>query len=68
MSWPEFQNPGDGKQQKGLTLIPLAVYLKQRRIKVALGLCRGKSKVDKRETLKRRDDEHRMRQAMRRDK
>ena len=53
-------------RQKGMTLIPLAVYLKGPRIKVALGVCRGKSHADKRETLKRKDDERQMRQAVRR--
>ena len=39
-------------EAKGLTLIPLKVYLKSGRIKVELGICRGKALHDKRETLK----------------
>ena len=39
-------------EAKGLTLIPLKVYLKGGRIKVAVGVCRGKAVHDKRETLK----------------
>lgn len=39
-------------EAKGLTLIPLKVYLKQGRIKVAVGVCRGKQVHDKRESLK----------------
>lgn len=39
-------------EAKGLTLIPLKVYLKGGRIKVALGVCRGKALHDKRESLK----------------
>ncbi|MCR5415145.1 MAG: SsrA-binding protein SmpB [Kiritimatiellae bacterium] len=46
-------------EAKGLTLIPLKVYLARGRIKVALGICRGKALHDKRETLKNK--------AMRRD-
>lgn len=42
-------------QEKGLTLIPLRLYLKKGRAKLALGLGRGKKLHDKRETLKRRD-------------
>jgi len=42
-------------RENGLTLIPLAVYLKKGRIKVELGLCRGKKLHDKRQDLKRRD-------------
>lgn len=39
-------------EAKGLTLVPLKVYLKHGRIKVAIGVCRGKAMHDKRETLK----------------
>ncbi len=39
---------------KGLTLVPLRMYLKNRRFKVELGLCKGKHTFDKRETIKRR--------------
>ena len=39
-------------EAKGLTLIPLKVYLKGGRVKVALGVCRGKQLHDKRDALK----------------
>lgn len=51
--------------RKGLTLVPLSMYLKRGRVKVCLGVCRGKTKGDKRQTLKRREDERSMRRAMR---
>ncbi|WP_337287813.1 SsrA-binding protein SmpB [Candidatus Methylomirabilis sp.] len=41
-------------QEKGLTLIPLSVYVVKRKIKVELALARGKKLYDKRETLKQR--------------
>lgn len=41
-------------QEKGLTLIPLSVYVVGRKIKVELALARGKKLYDKRETLKQR--------------
>lgn len=41
-------------EQKGFTVIPLSLYLKRGRIKVELGVCRGKRHEDKRETLKQR--------------
>ncbi|MBP5791634.1 MAG: SsrA-binding protein SmpB [Kiritimatiellae bacterium] len=41
-------------ESKGLTLIPLKMYLKKGRIKVAMGLCRGKQLHDKRESLKKK--------------
>ncbi|MBI5621955.1 SsrA-binding protein SmpB [Candidatus Falkowbacteria bacterium] len=41
--------------QKGLTVIPLKVYTKGTKIKVALGLGRGKQQFDKRREIKKRD-------------
>ncbi len=38
-----------------LTLVPLRVYTKARRIKVALGIARGKKQYEKRDQLKQRD-------------
>lgn len=39
----------------GLTLIPLKLYFKNNKLKVELGVCRGKKDYDKRETIKERD-------------
>lgn len=39
-------------EAKGLTLVPLKMYLKGGRIKVDLGVCRGKQLHDKRDALK----------------
>jgi ssrA-binding protein len=41
--------------EKGLTLVPLQVYLKSGLVKVELGLCQGKKNYDKRDTLKAKD-------------
>ena len=41
-------------EAKGLTLVPLRMFLKNGRIKVDLGVCRGKQLHDKRETLKKK--------------
>lgn len=45
------------KTESGLTLIPLKMYTENRKIKVLLGLARGKNKHDKRETIKKRDSD-----------
>ncbi len=50
--------------QKGLTLVPLRVYLVRGRVKVELGLARGKKLYDKRETIAKRDADRRMRQSL----
>ena len=41
-------------EAKGLTLIPLKMYLKGGRIKLSLGVCRGKQLHDKRDALKKK--------------
>ena len=42
-------------KEKGLTLIPLQVYLKGSLVKVEVGLCKGKKLYDKREALAKKD-------------
>ena len=44
-------------QEKGLTLIPLKMYIKERLAKLEIGLGRGKKLYDKREVILRRDAE-----------
>jgi SsrA-binding protein len=52
--------------EKGLTLVPLKIYFKDDHAKVELGLGRGKRTVDKRQTIKEREQEREMQRAMRR--
>lgn len=42
-------------QQKGFTLIPLKIYFKRGKVKVEVGVCRGKKLWDKREDIAKRD-------------
>ncbi|MCZ7591588.1 MAG: SsrA-binding protein SmpB [Kiritimatiellae bacterium] len=51
---------------KGHTLLPLNLHLRNGRVKVELGLGRGKQFEDKRETIKKRDADREARRAMRR--
>jgi len=51
-------------QEKGLTLIPLRIYLNNGVLKVALGLAKGKRRGDKREDIKKRDAEREIRRAI----
>jgi SsrA-binding protein len=53
-------------QEKGLTLVPLRVYLKRGRIKVELGVARGKKFFDKRETERRKEADQEAKAAMKR--
>lgn len=51
--------------QKGYTLVPLSLYLVKGRVKMELGLARGKKLYDKRDALAKRDSDMRIRQALR---
>lgn len=53
-------------QEKGLTLVPLRVYLKRGKIKIELGVARGKKLIDKRETVRRKEADREARAAMKR--
>ncbi len=45
-----------GKMNKGgLALVPISMYFKNGRVKVQLGICKGKKKFDKRESIKKKD-------------
>jgi len=61
----EILKLGGKATEKGLTLVPLRSYFKNGRIKIEIGLARGKKAHDKRETIKRKDIERETRQAMR---
>ncbi|PIR25237.1 MAG: SsrA-binding protein [Deltaproteobacteria bacterium CG11_big_fil_rev_8_21_14_0_20_42_23] len=62
----QIRQLGDNLKTKGCTLIPLSVYLKAGKIKVELGLCRGKKKFDKRDTMKKRSADREMERAIKR--
>jgi SsrA-binding protein len=47
-------------KEKGLTLVPLSVYTKTYKIKLEFGLARGKKKFDKRESIKKREVERKI--------
>ena len=50
--------------EKGLTLVPLQMYFKNGRVKVLVGLARGKQAHDKRETIRRREVDRETRSAV----
>ncbi len=59
----EIDRLGGQIAEKGLTLIPLQVYFKEGKAKVELGLAKGKTSYDKRESIKERDHEREMDRA-----
>ena len=50
--------------ERGMTLVPVRMYFKNGRIKVAVSLAKGKKEYDKRETIKRRDVDRETRAAV----
>jgi len=52
-------------KQDGYTLIPLSVYFKDARVKVEIGLCKGKKNYDKREAAAQRDAKREIDRTMR---
>lgn len=51
-------------EEKGLTVIPLTAYFKKGKVKVEIGLCRGKRLYDKRDTIKQRETDREIERAM----
>lgn len=51
--------------RQGFTLIPLEMYLKDGKVKVQLGLCKGKQLHDKRESMARKDSDREIQRALR---
>ena len=50
--------------REGYTLVPLSLYFKGSRVKVAVGLCRGKKLYDKRDSIAKRDADRDIERAM----
>ncbi len=51
--------------KQGFTLVPLELYFKDGRVKVQLGLCKGKKLHDKRDDMARRDSDREIQRALR---
>ncbi len=47
-------------EQKGYTLVPLKIYFKDALVKVELGLCKGKETHDKRDSIKKREEDRKI--------
>lgn len=61
----EIDRIGSVLAEKGLSLVPLSLYFKEGKVKVELGLAKGKTQRDKRETIRRRQADREMERAMR---
>ena len=62
----ELGELGDSGKNKSLTIVPISVYNKGRKIKVEIALVKGKKKFDKRETIKKRETDIEIRREYKR--
>ena len=54
------------EKNKSLTIVPISLYNKGRKIKISIALAKGKKKFDKRETIKKRDTDREIRREFKR--
>ncbi len=59
----ELEKVVESAAQKGLTLVPLAVFFSRGFVKVSVAIAKGRKLHDKREALKRKEDTREMRNA-----
>ena len=57
----EISTLSGSEKNKSLTIVPISVYNKGRKIKVEIALVKGKKKYDKRESIKKRDTDREIR-------
>jgi SsrA-binding protein len=62
----EIERLNEAQQKAGYALIPLSMYFKDGRVKVEIGVCKGKTGVDKRDSIAEREAKREMDRARRR--
>ena len=62
----EVRQLWENVRQKGVTIVPLRVYIKEGRAKVEIAIAKGKKLYDKRQTIAKRDSEREMERNFRR--
>ena len=60
----EIRVLADSGNNKSLTIVPISVYNKGRKIKISIALAKGKKKFDKRETIKKRETDREVRREV----
>ncbi len=60
----EIKTLADAEGKKGTTIIPISLFPKANKIKIEIGIVRGKKKFDKRESIKKRDSEREIRREI----
>ena len=65
LSKVEIQKLASLEAKKGLTIVPISLYNKGKKIKVSIAIVRGKKKYDKRQDIKKRDIDREIRRKFR---
>jgi SsrA-binding protein len=60
----EIAHVASAEGQKGLTIVAISLYNKNRRLKLGIGIARGKKQADKRQTIQARDEKRKMERAL----
>jgi SsrA-binding protein len=64
LSKKEIAHVSSAEGQAGLTIVPISVYNKGQKLKLSIGIARGKKKADKRQDIKKRDDARRVQRSL----
>ena len=65
LSKKQIAHVASAEGQAGLTIVPISVYSKGQKLKLSIGIARGKKKQDKRQDIKKRDDDRRVQRSLR---
>ena len=64
LSKKEIARIASAEGEKGLTIVPISVYNKARKLKLAIAVARGKKKEDKRHTIRAREEKRRIERTL----
>ena len=64
LSKKEIIHIASAESEKGLTIIPLSIYNKERHLKLSLAIVRGKKAHDKRDSIRKREEKRRMQRTL----
>jgi SsrA-binding protein len=64
LSKKEIAHVASAEGQKGLTIVPISVYSKRRKLKLGIAIARGKKKEDKRHSIRAREEKRRIERTL----
>ena len=67
LSKKEIAHVASAEGQKGLTIVPIRVYNKGRKLKLAIAIVRGKKREDKRHTIRAREEKQRIERTLKKE-